>query len=415
MKVVEEAKEKMKKTSGKANKEKVLNVAPGQALGYGLQYTRLTSLLLDAPEGTFCSLEVFDDVAEQSTSGDVRLSQTKSTLGGNPVSNKSVELWKSLDNWVKAVKAGLFDPEKTQFELYISKKVSGEIINAFSGANTNADAKKAVAFARELLWGAAPHYPIRSSLSSEIALHVNAVLEADDCYLLPILRNLRLECGSGSPVSDLQAKVKRMPVSPTKVDEILKQICGWVKVEVDRLLEARQPAVLSRDKFFAEFTSYVRKTDREQILVSLAPEPSRQEKHAELPNVYVQQLDLIDLTFEEKLEAISDFLRACWDRTAWAQKGHVHQSSFNELDAGLNKSWRNIKRRIEVESKAASEVEQGRVLYSDCMEHTSPLQGMDTPAHFVPGCFHRLADEQDLGWHPKYRDLLSSGSKKKTA
>jgi hypothetical protein len=38
---------------------------PGQALGYGLQYTRLTQLLLQAPEGSFCSMEVLDDVAQQ--------------------------------------------------------------------------------------------------------------------------------------------------------------------------------------------------------------------------------------------------------------------------------------------------------------------------------------------------------------
>ena len=31
---------------------------PGQALGYALQYTRLTQMLLQAPEGSFCSMEI---------------------------------------------------------------------------------------------------------------------------------------------------------------------------------------------------------------------------------------------------------------------------------------------------------------------------------------------------------------------
>jgi len=44
--------------------------APGQALGFSLQYTLLTTLLLEASEGTYCSLEVLDDVAAHSADGE---------------------------------------------------------------------------------------------------------------------------------------------------------------------------------------------------------------------------------------------------------------------------------------------------------------------------------------------------------
>ena len=43
--------------------------APGQTLGYSLQFTRLTAMLLDAQDGNWCSLEVLDDVAKQSEDG----------------------------------------------------------------------------------------------------------------------------------------------------------------------------------------------------------------------------------------------------------------------------------------------------------------------------------------------------------
>ncbi|CDG47936.1 hypothetical protein SCTVLC_1222 [Serratia symbiotica SCt-VLC] len=42
---------------------------PGQALGYSLQFTRLTHLLLLAPEGSVCRMELLDDVAQESNSG----------------------------------------------------------------------------------------------------------------------------------------------------------------------------------------------------------------------------------------------------------------------------------------------------------------------------------------------------------
>lgn len=71
---------------------------PGQALGYGLQYTRLTQLLLQAPEGSFCSMEVLDDVAQQHPIKGVRLIQSKSALTANPVSDRAKSLWKTLSN-----------------------------------------------------------------------------------------------------------------------------------------------------------------------------------------------------------------------------------------------------------------------------------------------------------------------------
>lgn len=56
--------------------------AAGQALGYSLQYTRLTAMLLEARDTSRCSLEVLDDVAEQKLAGKTKLTQTKSALTG---------------------------------------------------------------------------------------------------------------------------------------------------------------------------------------------------------------------------------------------------------------------------------------------------------------------------------------------
>ncbi len=150
--------------SRKGRSRKFATVAPGQALGYGLQNTRLTVLLLDAPEEAFCSLEFLDDVAEQTSKGEVRLSQVKSTLGGNPVADRAVGLWKTLHNWVEAVRVGHVNPERTTFEIYVSRPVSGKIIQAFSSATTTESAKQAIAFAKDILWGTKPKYPLRSKL-----------------------------------------------------------------------------------------------------------------------------------------------------------------------------------------------------------------------------------------------------------
>src|SRR5436190_223510 len=112
------------KTKNLSTGPKVPATAAPQALGYSLQYTRLTGMLLEAPVGTACSLEVLDDVEASSSDGRKHLVQSKSALGDNPVSDRAISLWKSLYNWLQLIDRALVDPHRTTFEIYVSRKVS---------------------------------------------------------------------------------------------------------------------------------------------------------------------------------------------------------------------------------------------------------------------------------------------------
>jgi len=68
---------------------------PNQYYGYSLQCTHCVSLLLDAVAGSYVSVEVMDDVAVEDPEGEVEAVQVKSALKTNPISNRSIELWKT--------------------------------------------------------------------------------------------------------------------------------------------------------------------------------------------------------------------------------------------------------------------------------------------------------------------------------
>src|SRR5690242_3776522 len=101
-----------KKSKSTSRSEAVPATAAGQALGYSLQFTRLTAMLLRAPDGSSCSLEVLDDVAEQTEDGETKLSQSKSSLTGNPVADRAISLWKTIFNWLEVIKTGVVVPSK---------------------------------------------------------------------------------------------------------------------------------------------------------------------------------------------------------------------------------------------------------------------------------------------------------------
>ncbi len=381
---------------------------PGQALGYALQYTRLLHLLLVAPEGTFCSMEVLDDVAQEHAQLGVHLIQSKSALTANPVTDRAKSLWKTLSNWITLAVEGGCNPESTLFEIYVSRPVTGTIVHAFAEAATLDAAHAAILQARTALWGEAPAFAQRSEVASEIASYVEKVFEADQDIAVRVIKRFRLTCGSGSPQADIEAVIRTHPVSPSKVRDIADHMCGFVKRRVDELLEVGRPAIIGRDEFKVAYDTYVRKIDRDTVLLSRAKAPSPDESQNFLPKIFVQQLEIIGMPFEDKLEAVSDYLMAAADRTDWAVRGEVDVTSLDELDSTLKRNWKNKRLACKVMHADKAQDQQGQALYADCMQVSVSVQAMDPPKHFIPGCLHRLADDLSIGWHPDYEQRLQA-------
>ncbi|MBN8615639.1 MAG: hypothetical protein J0L92_33900 [Deltaproteobacteria bacterium] len=385
---------------------------PGQALGFGLQYTRLTQLLLGAPEGSFCSLEVLDDMAVEAATGEVTLVQGKSALTANPVSDRAKSLWKTFANWMDTVDSGSCNPETTTFEIYVSRPVRGQIVDSFAKAKTESEADTAIRQARKKLWGTSPKYSAKAKLSDEISPFVERVFTGNADRLNLMVRNFQLKTGSGSPQADVEALIRRHPVSLSKVRHIADYLCGVVKRRLDELLEKGLPAVLSRDEFYNTYRSYARSVDRETILMSRAEKPSSDMAQSHMPRVFVRQLDLIELPHETKLGAVNDFLMAAADRTAWAMSGEVDESSLADLNERLKRTWSNKRGRCTLEFKGRDPKEIGQKVYFECMETTAQVQAMTPPEHFVPGCMHHLADTLIIGWHPDYDGRLRENGAK---
>jgi hypothetical protein len=45
------------------------------------------------------------------------------------------------------------------------------------------------------------------------------------------------------------------------------------------------------------------------------------------------------------------------------------------------------------------------------MKHNAQVENLQAPPHFIPGCFHVLADDLKVGWHPDYKKLLAANNR----
>lgn len=384
---------------------------PGQYLGYSLQTTRFLVRLLEADSGWTVSLEVFEDVGVETIEGNKIAEQAKSTLKGNPVSNHAIDLWKTISNWVDSVKSGELNSETTRFELYVSHPQKGEIVENFSKAKSNDEARAAFLNARNTIWGTAPTFLLKSALPEKLSQYVDRVFQADEDLILSIIRNFQFKSGSGSPQEDLKAifTEKMKFVSSEIVDEALHYALGWVKGQTDRLLEQQKPACIAVDSFVTVVGSFIRKYDRRTILKTFAGIPSGQEIEEDLKvRTYVRQLDIIEVDDEFKIKAVTDFLRSSVDRTEWSTRGLVHESSFDEFADILVRTWNNHKTKTDILLAGNSDIQRGQYLYAECSCKQVKLQNLEVPPHFTPGSFHALADNEVVGWHPTYKEKLKA-------
>jgi len=236
--------------------------------------------------------------------------------------------------------------------------------------------------------------------------YVSKVFDTDESVVCKIIQAFSLDCGSGSSQTDLKALMSKALVPQDIIDDVLRYALGWVKEQTDTLLEQKRPACIPVDIFRSEITSFVRKHDRRTILCSFAKDPSQGEIEADLLKTYVHQLEIIDCDYEEKVRAITDFNRASTDRTQWGVKGFVHESSFDEFERGLVRTWGNLRRKTDISLSKHADTEKGKYLYAECSNHQAILEGFTVPDHFTPGSFHALADKEEVWWHPNYKTLL---------
>ena len=280
-------------------------------------------------------------------------------------------------------------------------------MHEFNDTQSLDEAQRALEQARNTLWGSAPKYPNRHTLPKEVQEHCEIVLDPTNDTLPVVVKNFRLECGTGDPLGDAK-KLMESPLIPTEVAEVaFTHALGWIKEHTDELLQRQAPARVRYDEFATEMRAFVRKIDLRRILISYAPTPSRETVEANRVRTYVQQLELIEAQEEDKIQAINDCLRAEIDRTKWSTQGIIHESSLDDLWNTLSTFWRNKNAQNAIAHKHLTIVEQANILYRDCMMLRLPLEGLEVPNHFTPGSFHTLADDEEVGWHRDFKTLLA--------
>lgn len=371
---------------------------PGQYLGYALQPVRLCRHLLDVPDECSVSLEYLDDVAIHAPGGRLTLEQSKSALKGNPATNRSSELWKTLANWADLCVAATIDASQTRFSYYVTPLKAGSLVQEMHGATDEAAAAALLKkistekFKGDPTTGAGPDIlrflAAGDQICRAIIVGFDFVTEAD-------------------PLEAIRGHLHAV-IPPEMLDSISAAAIGMAKDIADRMIRNQQDAVIGAADFRSRLRAFVIKHNLTSLLNPTTGQPSDDEIQSlmsEAP-VFIRQLEAVEASTELMVTAVSDFLRTMADKINWAEEGRVYEQSFDELDSDLVRNHTIQRDEVEELHVARSPAYRGRSLYRKCISLQIPLEGRALPAHFIPGAYNCLANECQIGWHPEYSSLF---------
>ncbi|MCG8424133.1 MAG: hypothetical protein MJE77_40080 [Proteobacteria bacterium] len=397
-----------KKTTAKREKNTAGSTsAPGSFRGFSLQATRFLYYLLKVESHDVVSLEYFEDVGVEKSSGEKLAEQDKSFLSRNPLADRSVAFWKSFRNWVDAASARTLVPERSSFIIYAPNARMGRIVLAFDNASTIEEAKGVLQMARRALGGRMKGKTW--DISQEAQEHVDIVLNTGSALAARIITRFNADVAGQDPMDALKPLLRQKLVSESSYNDVIRWANGWVKQKIDKLMSKGEHARIRQSDFQDALLNYVRTHDRVDILRSIASTRSKSEIETEIAiRNYVKQLQLIELDDIDLYAAVSDYLSASADRAQWSEDGLISEESMMTLERELGQTWRNKRRRVRINHEDKDEKDQGQLLYSECMEHRANVDGLETPSQFIRGSWHALSDDQTVGWHPRYKEELAS-------
>lgn len=375
--------------------------APGQYLGFALQPVRAFFHLLTAPKGAKVALELQDDVSVHYIDGSVCLEQTKSALKQNPISDWAEDLWKAFDNWLTMLDAGHCQPGSAVFRLYVTPAKQGAFVEALAAAKSPEEVDSVLATIKTKLE--------KKKSPPACASRVQALLDAPDDHRRALIGNFELETNADDPLECIRNKL-RPSIADAHIDIIIRSGIGQAKQAMDRLIQEDKKPILDAEAFRRDFHAFIRQNNLPGLLASFteSPDDTIVAGVAAARPLFVRQLELIEATEEDRLRAVSDYLRSSADKVDWAERGEIFSGSLDGWDEDLIKRYGMAKGDVADLHGEKPAAVQGRLIYRQCAQHNAPLEGRAVPSHFVHGSFNDLADRRRLGWHGNYMTLLEN-------
>lgn len=375
--------------------------------GYLFQcrYALLESLrrLRTADEFTV-SIETLDDVVFEAQGEAPELLQTKHHLNrASDLSDASPDLWKTIRVWAEGW-TGKTISEDSTFILITTAQASAGSAAHYLKAGESRDVDKAIARLNATS---------ESSTNKDNKLAYAAYKKLDPAQKSKLL-SAAVIIDSVPPIDDMDAAFMEVifyAVEQKYLESYLQRLEGWwLRRVIKQLTGANKKPILS-EELLSE-TTYIREQFKQDNLpidddiMTASVDASGYQDMA-----FVHQLRLIEVGNPRIIIAIRNYFRAFEHRSRWMREDLLLIGELDRYEERLVEEWDILfqQMRDELGEEAAEEAKRkaAQTLYKwvETGTHLTIRTGVTEPS-IARGTYHRLADNQRVGWHLDYIEML---------
>lgn len=403
------------KRDGMNHSDKV--AADKTSLGFEFQDFVYIEKLIELMPGQAVGLELHDDIhvetaAPDGSIKDLLLIQVKHSVSTGNITDRNIDLWKTISNWIKIIPE-LPTYETLTFQLYTNKALNDQkFVSLLKKPRTNIqsildhirDTNKSI-------------QEVESKKSSDdapnpLAKFVEAVSNTSDTDLKFLFERFEFHSDTSAVIARLSDSLRRLAVPLSCIEETRKHVIGAFK-------ESKFSRIIQGEKVRIDFDDFRTSMGFDRIIRMARAEPADFDRFVDMYYEYQRpdQLSFSSSLFHAQLQGIGIEEEEIIRRGVEMMLGEKFIESL--LDSGAFSISEN--KRLENMAVAAWELvhdqshrktdiseEAGHQEASmQCYEATmrSPLRAGDVPLPIQLSCgkFIKLSDHPRLGWRKDWK------------
>lgn len=356
--------------------------------------------------GIQVAIERFDDVTFDEGYTPAERIQAKHKLNGSAsLSDRSVDLWKTLRIWAEDMLKGELTPETTILSLITTAQASPGSAASYLRVN---DRNELIAL--DLLLEAS-HAQAPAAGNSAGYAAFNALPQADSKRLIHSI----VVMDAAPQISGVREEINDevfYAVNPKHLTGFVDRLEGWwFKRVIGHLSKASQDPILGQE-VEAEIEYIREQYQAENLTIDFfEAEPTGGVHESSDRRVFVEQLRLIVLSNPRIADAIRDYYRAFQQRSLWLREDQLVIDELDRYEERLIDEWRRYRDRLLEDlgdnSEETEKVQLGKRLFNWMhFDADIPIRQKCREPYVQRGSFHILADDQKVGWHPDFLSRL---------
>lgn len=269
--------------------------AAGQLLGYQLQLQRALIHLLQSGRGSSVSVEVTGDVAVLLNNGGNIEEEDKSSLGSNPVTDKSTDLWKTFYNWVNALNDGSVDSAETKFVLYTNHAGNKGIVDTLSDARNIEEINACVKEVEDLFKSL--------ETSHSIFPYLSRILCYKDAFK-SIVKSFEFIVGGKTGSEEIKNILYDIILVPQNhVDYVHDELVGWITNSVMTRIADSELAIIPWEEYQSRFLVLFERVRARELIDFTKEYAAEHDEVREQFRVYPKYLEQLQISAYSKLIA----------------------------------------------------------------------------------------------------------------